>query len=196
MVFRKGHKLGLKHGHWGTPEYWIWNTMIGRCTNPKDRQFKNYGGRGIGVCERWRTFSNFWDDMCPRPEPRLELDRIDNDGNYEPGNVRWATRSQQMRNTRVNRIVEINGEKAPMIVWAERLGIKMGAVTSRLVRGWSDVDALTTTPMRRFSLEERTAVLERLKNGERAADIARSLGVTWMCIGLIKKRHLKGTANA
>jgi hypothetical protein len=77
----------------------VWYAMIDRCHNPKHRSFKNYGARGITVCARWHDLENFLVDMGPRP-PGLTIDRINNDGNYEPGNVRWATRSVQQRNKR------------------------------------------------------------------------------------------------
>jgi hypothetical protein len=86
-------------GVWNTLEYGVWQAMIHRCTNPRNPQFKDYGGRGITVCERWRKYVNFSRDMGPRPLG-LTLDRINNDGNYEPGNCRWATRSEQQRNSR------------------------------------------------------------------------------------------------
>ena len=82
-----------------TPTYRSWWDMRQRCSNPKNTHFKHYGGRGITVCERWKKFDNFLADMGEAP-PDLEIDRKNNDGNYEPDNCRWATRSQQMKNIR------------------------------------------------------------------------------------------------
>jgi hypothetical protein len=85
-------------------EYNLWKQMIQRCCNPKCKAFKNYGGRGIRVCERWRTsFDAFFQDMGSRPDGGLTLERVNNDGHYEPSNVKWASRKEQIANTRVTR---------------------------------------------------------------------------------------------
>lgn len=98
------------HGHAAgnaeTPTYRNWKSMFTRCTNPNAPHFDRYGGRGVSVCERWRSFANFLEDMGERPSPRHTLDRYpDNDGNYEPGNCRWATMQQQARNRSTTRAV-------------------------------------------------------------------------------------------
>lgn len=91
-----------KHGQYGTREYHSWSAMIQRCCNPKNPAYRNYGARGIAVCQRWMAFKNFLSDMGTRGEG-LSIDRIDNNGNYEPSNCRWATRAVQNSNTRRSR---------------------------------------------------------------------------------------------
>lgn len=107
LSHRKADKCGtckqLEHGHrvgaTSTPEYSTWLNMLQRCSNPKSRDYHNYGGRGIRVCLRWLSFSNFLEDMGPKPRG-LTLERRDNNGNYEFGNCKWATRLEQRHNQR------------------------------------------------------------------------------------------------
>ena len=120
---RRGKPRGAK-GLSRSPEYKIWDGMIGRCHRPKTKQYKDYGGRGIYVCDEWRGrggFVQFIDHIGRRPSPELTLGRIDNDGHYEPGNVRWETRVEQMSNCRRTRFVTIRGETMSLTAWARRL---------------------------------------------------------------------------
>ncbi len=190
------------HGHApdgaASPEYRAWTGMVTRCTNDRRACWKNYGGRGIGVCDRWRSFPPFLEDMGPKPSPRHSLDRINNDGNYEPGNCRWATQRQQVRNsrhvrlytwngetktltewsvgapvlyrtfvhrvvtlgwdigrarsapknTRTNRVLELNGERLCLKEWATRLGMDSHSLSARIDAGWPLEKALTHPPRR------------------------------------------------
>lgn len=93
-----------RHGYARTPLYNVWRGMLNRCENVNQPHYERYGGRGIRVCERWHDFVNFLADMGDRPSPQHSLERIDNNGHYEPGNVRWATASEQRRNARTGAI--------------------------------------------------------------------------------------------
>lgn len=126
-----------------TSEYKTWLGIKERCFNPNSKFYKDYGGRGITMCDRWNnSFSNFLADVGPRP-PNMTIDRKDNNGNYKPGNCRWATKSEQSNNRRDNRILELGDQKMTMSQWAEKTGIKVGTIWARLDRGWPPYLALT-----------------------------------------------------
>lgn len=142
----------LKHGRAGTPEYHAWWNMIARCTNPENAYYRDYGGRGIRVCERWlNSFESFLEDVGERPGVGYSLDRYpDQNGNYEPENVRWATANQQCRNLRTNVLLTLNGKSATAAEWAEITGLSAITIATRRKRGWSDERALTTPAQRRI----------------------------------------------
>ena len=122
------------HGMTGTPEYSTWLEMRKRCRNPKSRSYKNYGGRGIKVCRRWDSFENFLADMGPRPSDKHSLDRINNEKNYGPSNCRWATRDQQVRNTRKTIRITYKGKTLLLLDWATLLGIPYRTLIMRYYR--------------------------------------------------------------
>jgi len=119
----------LRHGdtrrsHYAA-EYGIWSKMIGRCTSPNDKHFRHYGGRGISVCDRWRLdYVNFLADMGRRPSPKHSIDRIDVNGNYEPGNCRWATAREQAANKQNTHWVQFRGERVALIEACRRAGVE------------------------------------------------------------------------
>ncbi len=151
-VYRKKQyeRHGLTAGGKKPPaEYVIWCGMVQRCEDAHCPLYKDYGGRGIRVCERWRTsFQAFLSDVGPRPGSTYSLERERNGGHYEPGNVRWATKKEQARNRRSTRLLSDGVETYPLIVWAERLGCTHSTIIKRIKNGWTERDAVTT-PARR-----------------------------------------------
>lgn len=136
------------HGKKRSAEYVVWMGMRQRCSNPNNSRYADYGGRGIIVCERWQRFDHFLADMGQRPTPKHQLDRIDNDGNYQPGNVRWATLGEQAQNKGSNRLLTFNEETASISEWGRRLGIGAQLLGKRLdVLGWT-VERSLTMPAR------------------------------------------------
>jgi len=119
--------------------------MLGRCLNKVNKNYANYGGRGITVCEEWISSpQTFFDAIGDKPGAEYSLDRIDNAGNYGPRNVRWATCQQQQNNKRSNRLITFKGATLSVSQWARRNGIKPSTLFSRLNIGWSEDKALTT----------------------------------------------------
>lgn len=136
------------HGLSKAPIYSVWRNMLNRCENSRVRAFKDYGGRGIRVCERWHVFENFYADMGNIPAGKT-LDRIDFNGNYEPSNCRWATLVEQASNTRKNRFVTHNGKTQTVSAWAREVGLTAGRLGLRLAKGWS-VEKALSTPLRKM----------------------------------------------
>lgn len=121
--------------------------MKERCLRPSHESYHRYGGRGITVCERWLKFENFLSDMGKRPSG-MELDRKNNDGNYEPGNCRWRTCKQNNRNKSTNVRYTALGETLTQVEWSEKTGIKSNTIRQRIKAGWSPERALTVIPCR------------------------------------------------
>lgn len=131
------------HGLTRSRVYSIWRNMLNRCSNPSSEHWEDYGGRGISVCAEWYKFENFFASMG-HPPSGTSIDRYpDVDGNYEPGNCRWADDKEQARNRRNNRLLTMDGETCCASEWAERLNISRNTIIGRLRCGWSDRDALT-----------------------------------------------------
>lgn len=130
-----------------SPEYNTWVHMIQRCHNSNNKDYKNYGGRGIVVCDMWReSFEAFLLMIGKRPTLKHTIERIDSNGNYEPGNVKWATRFEQNQNTRSNVKLTIEGETKTVSEWSRdaRCSVSMFTIYKRLDRGWDPVKAVTT----------------------------------------------------
>lgn len=131
-----------KHGMYRTPEYAVWSSMRQRCMVPTNKDYAQYGGRGITVCDRWSSFVNFLADMGKRPTPEHSIDRKDNNGPYSPDNCRWATRKEQQRNRRCNRLLTLKGRTASIAAWAEELQIPWVRLYSQVSRGWDEAKIL------------------------------------------------------
>ena len=135
-----------------TPTYRIWCAMKTRCLNTRAKTWPFYGGRGIRICEAWNdSFEAFFADMGPRPSANHSLDRIDNSGNYERSNCRWANHREQMNNTRANRSLTLSGRIQTLAQWARTLGLAPSAIRGRLQRGWTIEQTLTTPPLKRLN---------------------------------------------
>ena len=129
------------------PLYWTWANIKGRTENPNNPSYNYYGGRGIKMCERWaESFADFVVDMGPKPDSRMTLERIDNDGDYDPLNCRWATIREQANNKRSNRMLTFRGETKNLTQWARATGISFGTLRYRIESGWPVEKTLTLRP--------------------------------------------------
>lgn len=144
-------KHGLSHSHLG----WIWVAMKQRCENYTNKNYKDYGGRGIKVCEEWSNyFTAFYDwSISNGYKKGLSIDRIDNNGDYCPENCRWIDHRKQMNNTRRNRFITFNGETKTISEWAKNLGYSSSIIRDRLKLGWT-IEKAITTPVRKIHKRE------------------------------------------
>lgn len=133
-----GESMGAKR----SAEYGTWSNMLTRCRNPKSKAFKDYGGRGVEVCERWTKFELFLEDMGRKPGANFSLDRIDYNGNYCPDNCRWADNRTQANNKRSNRFLEAYGEKLTIAEWARVFEVPQHRIINRLRYGYDEHRAL------------------------------------------------------
>ena len=136
----------------GTPEYKAWKAMKQRCFNPNNKQYLDWGGRGITVCDRWKnSFENFLADMGLKPTPKHSIDRIDNDDNYFSDNCRWATKAEQQNNQRTKPLITIGNDTYTIAQWTTEKGYDKSVIHNRLKYGWSDYDAVMTPVKQRKS---------------------------------------------
>lgn len=140
-------EIVTKHGHSNGKTYQSWDHMIQRCNNPNYDQYKDYGGRGINVCERWMKFENFIKDMGERLSRNHSIERIDNNKGYYKSNCKWATRKEQQRNSRHNHLKTYNGKTQCLAVWAEEYNINISTLCYR-IKNWTIEKALKT-PVRK-----------------------------------------------
>jgi len=131
-----------RHGYAKTKTYEVWKAMKYRCNNPKQQAYKNYGARGITVCKRWHTFSNFAIDMGTRPKGK-SIDRIDNSKGYSPKNCRWATPKEQAANRRVTIFVTIDGKRKTMVDWANEYGVAYIGAYTKYKKGFKGAEIFT-----------------------------------------------------
>jgi hypothetical protein len=173
------------------PLYNVWTNMVRRCSDPGNRAFANYGGRGIRVCQEWAgDFEAFCRDLPPRPSPQHTIERINNDGGYEPGNVRWATRLEQARNQRSNVWITANGKTMLMRDWSRETGIPEPTLHRRLKANWTHERTVSERPMRssaqRLTHEDVAKIREMLSSGARLAAIGSAFGVSKSAVFSIK----------
>lgn len=188
------------HGKTKTPEYAVWAAMKHRCMNENYFCYDDYGGRGIKVCDRWMdSFLAFLEDMGRRPSPDHSIDRIDNDGDYTPENCRWATDTEQNRNSRRTRDVTWNGKTQCLAAWAEETGIPYNVIGCRLDMGW-DIERALTEPVNRNILNpEQVAEIRKrydkgsFKNGGPA--LAKEFGVSFQTIHRIANNEIRRYAD-
>lgn len=173
----KSDEIGRTHS--------TWTGLFKRCFNPIDRNFPDYGGRGITVCERWFSFEAFVADMGLRPDGKT-LDRVDNNGNYEPSNCRWATRVEQARNTRRNRVVLVNGVPKFQTEIAKEYGLCDSTISRRREAG-NSLTAEAFFKRQKLNKDEVVEIKSLLSRGLKRRDIAERYAITVQMVGMIAR---------
>lgn len=180
--------LHRRHGQYGSPAHTSWSAMMQRCYSPNDPVYARYGGSGISVCERWHKFENFFADMGDRPQGKT-LDRWpDQKGNYQPGNCRWATPTEQSNNLSNNFKVMYRGKEYTLRELSDETGVPYVTLRHRIyARGW-DVDrALSEPKAKRISEEIASQIRECLARGEEQRPIAKKFGVSQGLVSQINR---------
>lgn len=175
------------HGLSHLKEYRVWCGMKARCYNKSNPRYKDWGGKGIGVCDRWRnSFVNFYADMGDRPSDKHSIDRIDGMSGYSPENCRWATPKEQSENRPFfNHIIEFDGRSQCMAAWAHEFGLHRGLLKDRLRNGWAIEEALMTPPLP----TRRSGLVLFGGNMRSRAELAREYGVS---LSTLKQRLKNG----
>lgn len=180
------------------PLYAIWAGMVKRCTRPAAANYPHYGGRGISIFPPWReSLDRFASDLIaeigPRPSPSHSLDRKDNDKDYAPGNVRWATQSEQLRNTRFNFVIAIDGIEKCLAEWSRESGVPIGTIKRRLARGWDLRRAVFERPaevVTKLMPGVQTEIRQRFAAGESKCALARRF-----CVSRARIREILSTTR-
>lgn len=163
----------IKHGKTNTPEFCIWTDLHSRCYNSKVKSYANYGGRGIKMCATWKdSFEVFLKDMGERPSEKHSIDRINNDGDYAPGNCRWATAKEQANNKRNNIVIEIHGEKKSAKEWAIESGLSYATILQRYHQGRRGLELLK--PSQRCGSIEYNGITDTLAGWSKRTGIKES----------------------
>ena len=184
------------HGQRNTRLYRIWANMKTRCYNTRDPHYKNWGARGIEVCEEWRDdFTTFRDWAKSNGyTDDLTLDRINNDGNYTPGNCRWATHAEQRENKqRPLKRIEFGGESLTISEWTKRRGLGKETIRERLKKGWTEEEALNGrpgSPRKRRSVDEIREIRKLHREGWKGSDIEKKYDLPGGTVSRIVNGHL------
>lgn len=168
------------HGMVGTKPYNAWSNMKRRCDDPKNKEYANYGGRGITYCESWSKFINFWNDMKEGYANNLTLDRKDVNGGYNKDNCQWVTIKEQENNRTNNRILEYQGKRYTMMQLCEKLGLNYNSVNTRIQKGMSVEEAIDIPSQERITYNGITKTV---------SEFAKERGMTYH---QLKKRLMRG----